>query len=105
MGERHDVTDVTGKVEAAERPRARARSRAAPARDVPVVVRPVGRDDEEVQQDVVGEVLDVDGITGGHNFQNCWTTSKLVVASLKSAKAQHELGPSPRRDLHWGKTN
>ena len=25
-----------------------------------------------------GEVLDVDGVTGGHNFQSCWTTGYLA---------------------------
>jgi predicted flavoprotein YhiN len=25
----------------------------------------------------VGELLDIDGITGGYNFQNAWTTGYL----------------------------
>ena len=25
-----------------------------------------------------GELLDVDGVTGGHNFQSCWTTGYLA---------------------------
>jgi len=25
-----------------------------------------------------GELLDVDGITGGHNFQSCWTTGFIA---------------------------
>jgi len=29
-----------------------------------------------------GEILDVDGVTGGFNFQNCWTTAFLVAKSL-----------------------
>ena len=24
-----------------------------------------------------GEVLDIDGVTGGYNFQSCWTTGYL----------------------------
>ena len=31
---------------------------------------------------VVGEALDVDGITGGFNFQNCWTTGWLAGRGL-----------------------
>jgi predicted Rossmann fold flavoprotein len=27
---------------------------------------------------LAGEVLDVDGVTGGFNFQNCWTTGRLA---------------------------
>lgn len=29
-----------------------------------------------------GEILDIDGITGGYNFQNCWTTGYLAGASI-----------------------
>ena len=32
-----------------------------------------------------GEVLDIDGITGGFNFQHCWT-SAWVAANAISAK-------------------
>lgn len=33
-----------------------------------------------------GEVLDIDGVTGGFNFQNAWTTSWLAAqAILRSA--------------------
>ena len=32
-----------------------------------------------------GEVLDIDGITGGFNFQDCWT-SAWVAANAISAK-------------------
>ena len=32
-----------------------------------------------------GELLDVDGITGGHNFQSCWTTGMVA----GTAAAQH----------------
>lgn len=31
-----------------------------------------------------GEVLDVDGLTGGFNFQNCWTTGKLAGEGMSS---------------------
>ena len=27
---------------------------------------------------VVGELLDVDGVTGGFNFQHCWTSGWLA---------------------------
>jgi len=27
---------------------------------------------------LAGEVLDIDGLTGGFNFQACWTTGKLA---------------------------
>ncbi|MEE4195659.1 MAG: aminoacetone oxidase family FAD-binding enzyme [Anaerolineae bacterium] len=33
-----------------------------------------------------GEVLDIDGLTGGYNLQNCWTTGWLAGNSLASAK-------------------
>ena len=29
-----------------------------------------------------GEVLDVDGITGGFNFQNAWTTGWIAAKSI-----------------------
>jgi predicted flavoprotein YhiN len=29
-----------------------------------------------------GEVLDIDGVTGGFNFQNAWTTSWLAGQSM-----------------------
>ena len=29
-----------------------------------------------------GEVLDIDGLTGGYNLQNCWTTGWLAGTSL-----------------------
>lgn len=29
-----------------------------------------------------GEVLDIDGITGGFNFQNAWTTSYIAAKAL-----------------------
>ncbi|WCL48941.1 NAD(P)/FAD-dependent oxidoreductase [Leptospira sp. GIMC2001] len=31
-----------------------------------------------------GEVLDVDGITGGFNFQNAWTTAHIAAKTIKS---------------------
>jgi predicted flavoprotein YhiN len=30
----------------------------------------------------VGEALDVDGITGGFNFQAAWTTAHIAAAAL-----------------------
>jgi predicted flavoprotein YhiN len=30
-----------------------------------------------------GELLDVDGLTGGFNFQNCWTCGWLIGQKLK----------------------
>lgn len=34
-----------------------------------------------------GEVIDVDGITGGYNFMNCWSTG--YVAGESSVKIDH----------------
>lgn len=31
---------------------------------------------------VAGEVLDVDGVTGGFNFQNAWTTGYVAGNSI-----------------------
>lgn len=33
---------------------------------------------------IVGELLNIDGITGGYNLQNCWTTGFLAGSSLKN---------------------
>jgi len=33
-----------------------------------------------------GEILDIDGITGGFNFQNAWTTAMLVARAIKSKR-------------------
>ncbi|PKA03603.1 NAD(P)/FAD-dependent oxidoreductase, partial [Leptospira ellisii] len=32
-----------------------------------------------------GEVLDVDGVTGGFNFQNAWTTSYIAARGILAA--------------------
>jgi predicted Rossmann fold flavoprotein len=34
-----------------------------------------------------GEILNIDGVTGGFNFQNAWTTAWLVTQALKSRSA------------------
>ena len=34
---------------------------------------------------IVGELLDVDGITGGFNFQHCWTSGWLAAQALAAA--------------------
>ena len=34
---------------------------------------------------VVGELLDIDGVTGGFNFQHCWTSGWLAAQALASA--------------------
>ncbi len=31
---------------------------------------------------LAGEVLDIDGVTGGFNFQGCWTTGRLAGLAL-----------------------
>lgn len=36
---------------------------------------------------LAGEVLDIDGVTGGFNFQNCWTTGRLAGLALAQAAA------------------
>jgi predicted flavoprotein YhiN len=35
-----------------------------------------------------GEVLDVDGVTGGFNFQNAWTTGFIAAKAITSASAE-----------------
>jgi predicted flavoprotein YhiN len=34
-----------------------------------------------------GEILDIDGITGGFNFQNAWTTGWLAGRAMAEASA------------------
>lgn len=34
---------------------------------------------------VVGELLDVDGVTGGYNFQNAWTTGYVAGSAIASS--------------------
>jgi predicted flavoprotein YhiN len=36
---------------------------------------------------LVGELLDVDGITGGFNFQHCWTSGWLAGQAASAALA------------------
>ena len=37
-----------------------------------------------------GEVLNIDGITGGFNFQNAWTTGYLAgTAAAEKTQGQH----------------
>ncbi|CAM9139245.1 unnamed protein product [Discosporangium mesarthrocarpum] len=36
-----------------------------------------------------GEVLDIDGITGGYNFQSAWTTGWLAGTAIASMAAEH----------------
>jgi len=43
---------------------------------------------------LAGEVLDVDGITGGYNFQSAWTTGYLAGSSCARS-----LLPDHERDL------
>lgn len=33
-----------------------------------------------------GEILDIDGVTGGFNFQNAWTTGFIAAASIAQAE-------------------
>lgn len=40
-----------------------------------------------------GEVLDVDGVTGGFNFQNAWTTGWIAAQSMVDAFEAFEKGP------------
>lgn len=30
-----------------------------------------------------GEILNIDGVTGGFNFQNAWTTAWIAASSIK----------------------
>jgi len=38
---------------------------------------------------LAGELLDVDGITGGFNFQHCWSSGWLAGQAIAEAVAQH----------------
>ena len=38
---------------------------------------------------VVGELLDVDGVTGGFNFQHCWTSGWLAAQALATEASVH----------------
>ena len=33
-----------------------------------------------------GEVLDIDGITGGFNFQSAWTTGRIAVEAIAATR-------------------
>ena len=33
-----------------------------------------------------GEVLDIDGVTGGFNFQSAWSTAWIAAKSMEAAK-------------------
>jgi predicted flavoprotein YhiN len=33
-----------------------------------------------------GEILDIDGVTGGFNFQNAWTTGYLAGSAMQGRK-------------------
>ncbi|MFT5108251.1 MAG: putative flavoprotein YhiN, partial [Pseudoalteromonas tetraodonis] len=35
-----------------------------------------------------GEVMDVDGITGGFNFQNAWTSGRLAGQAIASKRSR-----------------
>jgi len=43
---------------------------------------------------IVGELLNIDGITGGFNFQNAWTTG--FISALRPADPPPSASPSPR---------
>ena len=48
---------------------------------------------------LAGEVLDIDGITGGYNFQNAWTSSWCAGSAIaEDAAALAEEGTA-RRDV------
>jgi len=36
---------------------------------------------------LVGELLDVDGVTGGFNFQHCWSSGWLAGQAIAAAGA------------------
>jgi hypothetical protein len=37
---------------------------------------------------LAGELLNVDGVTGGFNFQHCWTTGWLAVHGIAAHLAE-----------------
>jgi hypothetical protein len=43
---------------------------------------------------LVGELLDVDGVTGGFNFQHCWTSGWLAGRAIAAAAVDLECGLS-----------
>jgi hypothetical protein len=53
---------------------------------------------------LAGEILDIDGITGGFNFQNAWTTGWLAGRAMARAGSERKisapdqtLGPATSR--------
>jgi hypothetical protein len=46
---------------------------------------------------IVGELLDVDGITGGFNFQHCWTSGWIAGQSISGSTSVAEISGSDRR--------
>ncbi|MFM8278642.1 MAG: NAD(P)/FAD-dependent oxidoreductase [Cyanobium sp.] len=44
---------------------------------------------------LVGELLDVDGVTGGFNFQHCWTSGWLAGQALQRALMPSSQEPTP----------
>ena len=55
----------------------RDRIRAARAERKPLRLRGAGTKDFYGEQ-LAGEVLDIDGVTGGFNFQAAWTTGRIA---------------------------
>jgi len=45
---------------------------------------------------LAGEVLDIDGITGGYNFQSCWTTGWLAGTALAGHQNGELVSPSQK---------
>ena len=48
---------------------------------------------------LVGELLDVDGVTGGFNFQHCWTSGWLAGQALQRALMVSVPCETPHRQL------
>lgn len=40
-----------------------------------------------------GEIMDVDGVTGGFNFQHAWTSGWIAAKSIAASVSQHEAEP------------
>ena len=50
---------------------------------------------------LVGELLDVDGVTGGFNFQHCWSSGWLAGHALAAAGGSaHMLVDREHRQIH-----
>ena len=48
----------------------------------PVSIDYRGHSERLYKRDFAGEILDIDGVTGGFNFQHCWTSGWIAGKSI-----------------------